>query len=90
VLFPFKCGLASKAGLMHLSWNNSGGSATHNPCNDLVRYLVWRGSQASNRFTITIDLLKIRHTDLASNHKDLNPITLAPLLLWLSTVSQSS
>jgi hypothetical protein len=27
-LFPFKCGLASKAGLRHLSWNNSGGSAT--------------------------------------------------------------
>jgi hypothetical protein len=29
VLFPFKCGLASKAGLRHLSWNNSGGSATN-------------------------------------------------------------
>jgi hypothetical protein len=28
VLFLFKCGLASKAGLRHLSWNNSGGSAT--------------------------------------------------------------
>jgi hypothetical protein len=28
VLFPFKCGLASKAGLRHLSRNNSGGSAT--------------------------------------------------------------
>jgi hypothetical protein len=28
VLFPFKCGLASKVGLRHLSWNNSGGSAT--------------------------------------------------------------
>ena len=28
MLFPFKCGLASKAGLMHLSWNNSGGLAT--------------------------------------------------------------
>jgi hypothetical protein len=28
VLFPFKCGLASKAGLRHLSWNNSGGSTT--------------------------------------------------------------
>jgi hypothetical protein len=28
VLFPFKCGLASKAGLRHLSWNNSGGPAT--------------------------------------------------------------
>jgi hypothetical protein len=28
VLFPFKFGLASKAGLRHLSWNNSGGSAT--------------------------------------------------------------
>jgi hypothetical protein len=28
VLFPFKCGLASKAGLGHLSWNNSDGSAT--------------------------------------------------------------
>jgi hypothetical protein len=27
-LFPFKCGLASKAGLRHLSWNNSGSSAT--------------------------------------------------------------
>jgi hypothetical protein len=26
-LFPFKCGLASKAGLGHLSWNNSGSSA---------------------------------------------------------------
>jgi hypothetical protein len=30
VLFLFKCGLASKAGLRHLSWNNSGGSATIN------------------------------------------------------------
>jgi hypothetical protein len=29
VLFPFKCGLASKAGLRHLSWNNSGGSTTN-------------------------------------------------------------
>jgi hypothetical protein len=28
VLFPFKCGLASKAGLRHLSWNNSDGSTT--------------------------------------------------------------
>jgi hypothetical protein len=28
VLFPFKCGLASKAGLRHLSRNISGGSAT--------------------------------------------------------------
>ena len=28
VLFLFKCGLASKMGLRHLSWNNSGGSAT--------------------------------------------------------------
>jgi hypothetical protein len=28
MLFPFKCGLASKAGLRHLSWNSSGGSAT--------------------------------------------------------------
>jgi hypothetical protein len=27
-LFPFKCGLASKAGFRHLSWNNSGSSAT--------------------------------------------------------------
>jgi hypothetical protein len=27
-LFPFKCGLASKAGLRHLSWNNPG-SSTH-------------------------------------------------------------
>jgi hypothetical protein len=28
VLFLFKCGLASKAGLRHLSCNNSGSSAT--------------------------------------------------------------
>jgi hypothetical protein len=28
VLFLFKCGPASKAGFRHLSWNNSGGSAT--------------------------------------------------------------
>jgi hypothetical protein len=28
VLFPFKCGLASKAGFRHLSWNNLGSSAT--------------------------------------------------------------
>jgi hypothetical protein len=27
MLFPFKCGLASKVGLRHLSRNNSGGSA---------------------------------------------------------------
>jgi hypothetical protein len=27
-LFLFKCGLAFKAGLRHLSWNNSVGSAT--------------------------------------------------------------
>jgi hypothetical protein len=27
VLFPFKCGLASKAGLRHLSWKNLGGSS---------------------------------------------------------------
>jgi hypothetical protein len=35
VLFPFKCGLASKAGLRHLSWNNSGGFATF-PTNMIV------------------------------------------------------
>jgi hypothetical protein len=29
------------------------------------------------------------HTDPASDHKDPNPATLAPRLLWLSTVSQS-
>jgi hypothetical protein len=36
VLFPFKCGLASDAGLRHLSRNNSGGSATATavPTND--------------------------------------------------------
>jgi hypothetical protein len=28
MLFLFKCGLASKVGLMHLSWNNSGGFTT--------------------------------------------------------------
>jgi hypothetical protein len=28
VLFLFKCGLASKAGLRHLSWNNSSSSTT--------------------------------------------------------------
>ena len=28
VLFLFKCGLAFKVRLRHLSWNNSGGSAT--------------------------------------------------------------
>jgi hypothetical protein len=28
VLFPFKSGLASKAGLRHLSRNNSGGSSS--------------------------------------------------------------
>jgi hypothetical protein len=28
VLISFKCGLASKVGLRHLSWNNSDGSAT--------------------------------------------------------------
>jgi hypothetical protein len=28
VLFPFKCGLASEAGLRHLSRKNSGGSTT--------------------------------------------------------------
>jgi hypothetical protein len=28
VLFLFKCGLASKEGLRHLSWNNLGGSTT--------------------------------------------------------------
>jgi hypothetical protein len=27
-LFLFKCGLAPKTGLRHLSWNNTGGSAT--------------------------------------------------------------
>jgi hypothetical protein len=27
-LFLFKCGLAFKAGLRHLSWNNTGGFAT--------------------------------------------------------------
>jgi hypothetical protein len=31
VLFPFKCGLASKTGLRHLSWNNPGGSTTVGP-----------------------------------------------------------
>jgi hypothetical protein len=35
-LFPFKCGLASKVGLRHLSWNNSGSSAT-----EVARQPMW-------------------------------------------------
>jgi hypothetical protein len=35
---------------------------------------------------ITIDLGEERHTDLVSDHKDPNPVTLAPRLLWLSTM----
>jgi hypothetical protein len=36
VLFLIKCGLASKAGLRHLSWNNSGSSATFPMCTLLL------------------------------------------------------
>jgi hypothetical protein len=46
VLLPFKCGLASKAGLRHLSWNNSGGSATRTPPMEPSRGL-WRASRQS-------------------------------------------
>jgi hypothetical protein len=37
VLFLFKCGLASKVGLWHLSWNNSDGSEVIF-ANDVVLY----------------------------------------------------
>jgi hypothetical protein len=39
VLFPFKCGLASEAGLRHLSRNKSGGSATQTPLGSHVAHL---------------------------------------------------
>jgi hypothetical protein len=38
---------------------------------------------------LTIDLVRKQHTDPALYHKDPNPATLAPRLLWLSTVLQS-
>jgi hypothetical protein len=44
---------------------------------------------SSVRFKITIDLVRERHTDPASDHKDPNPKILAPRLLRLSTVPQS-
>jgi len=37
------------------------------------------------QFEINNDLFGEQHNDLASNHKELNPATLAPRLLWLST-----
>jgi hypothetical protein len=48
------------------------------------------GSRSSVKFKINNDLFGERHTDPASDHKDPNPATLAPCLLWLSTVSQST
>jgi hypothetical protein len=52
--------------------------------------LMWTGSRSSVRLKINNDLFGERHTDPASDHKDPNPATLAPRLLWLSTMSQSS
>jgi hypothetical protein len=52
-------------------------------------HLMGTGSRSSVRFKINNDLFGERRTDLASDHKDPNPATLAPRLLWLSTVSQS-
>jgi hypothetical protein len=46
-------------------------------------FLIFRQVQDNYRFGWK------RHTDPASDHKDLKPATLAPRLLWLSTVSQS-
>jgi hypothetical protein len=53
-------------------------------------HLMRMGSRSSVRFKINNDLFGERHTDPASDHKDPNPATLAPRLLWLSTMSQSS
>jgi hypothetical protein len=48
VLFLFKCGLASKARLRHLSWNNSDGSATI----DLGTDLFYTGPLGSLRLPL--------------------------------------
>jgi hypothetical protein len=49
-----------------------------------TRFLIFFQVQDNYRFG------RKRHTDPASDHKDPNPTTLAPRLLWLSTMSQSS
>jgi hypothetical protein len=51
-LFLFKCGLAFKAGLRHLSWNNLGGSATIPVGQELTRIsLTPTGITHSCRYT---------------------------------------
>jgi hypothetical protein len=55
----------------------------------LLLLLHLRQGDGDVRFKITIDLVGERHTDPASYHKDPNSATLAPHLLWLSTVSHS-
>ena len=50
---------------------------------DGTGFLIFRQVQDDYRFGGE------RHTHPASDHKDPNPATLAPRLLWLSTVSQS-
>jgi hypothetical protein len=53
VLFLFKCGLASKVGLRHLSWNNSGGSDTYIRADNDFRQRreeAYRFSEMTRRF----------------------------------------
>jgi hypothetical protein len=48
VLFLIKCGLASKAGLRHLSSNNSGSSATKSILIACILYLL-KTTQVTNK-----------------------------------------
>jgi hypothetical protein len=53
ILFLFKCGLASKVGLGHLSWNNSGGSATNGMCVDFMHRKEINYNNLHVRFNVT-------------------------------------
>jgi hypothetical protein len=56
VLFLIKCGLASKAGLRHLSWNNSGSSATRCISHNItgISKIILTANHPSNTFFVHI------------------------------------
>jgi hypothetical protein len=65
-----KCGLASKAGLRHLSWNNSGSSATHAKKSHSVAHhaYMYRNEAFSSRHTTHIKMPKKKIVDAPNEH----------------------
>jgi hypothetical protein len=85
MLFLIKCGLASKAGLRHLSWNNSGSSATQYMDGKVkLYYKVWTNIYNIEFSSQLPSFAKVIQRDLklytGSHKKELQPSNLRNVL----------